>query len=174
MTNLAQRLSFRATKNLGVGALLAIFLGVIVFSYLTTGRALDALTRVVNQLLAAQETVLRVNDYLRAANQHFAVYVRRDRIRKETVLERFDLLESRLRRLESLARRGASGTGAGLSLLAKARTAFLYYLDEEFIDPAADSATAYLQQLDNMLAGMREQLREFDASIQATSDAESL
>ena len=170
MTTLAHRLSFRTVKNLGVAALLAIFLSVIVFSYLTTGRALDALNRVVQQLLAAQETVLRVNDHLRAANRSFTIYVRRDRIANETLLERFDLLESRMRNLESLTQRGGTGT----SLVNKARTAFLYYLDEEIVDPAADSATAYLEQIDSILAALSEQLQGYSASGQATPEAESL
>ena len=170
MTTLAHRLSFRTVKNLGVAALLAIFLSVIVFSYLTTGRALDALNRVVQQLLAAQETVLRVNDHLRAANQSFTIYVRRDRIANETLLERFDLLESRMRNLESLTQRGGTGT----SLVNKARTAFLYYLDEAIVDPAADSATAYLEQIDSILAALSEQLQGYSASGQATPEAESL
>jgi signal transduction histidine kinase/DNA-binding response OmpR family regulator len=172
MKKFSQRLSFGATKNLGVAALLAILIGIVVFSYLTTERALKALHQAAQQLLSAQETVLRVNDYLRAANQNFAVYIRRDRISQQSVLERFELLESRLSRLDRLAPHGPSGRGDALDAVNKARTAFLYYLDEETIDPAADAASAYLRQVFITLSGLHDQLREFGLGRQGTAGAE--
>jgi signal transduction histidine kinase/DNA-binding response OmpR family regulator len=168
MKTLSQRLSFRLTKNLGVGALLAILIGIVAFSYVATERSLNSLHRIVQMLLSAQDVVLKVNDYVRAANQSFVIYIRRDRISSETVLDRLDLIESRLRRLESVAPRGASGPGVDLSLVSRARTAFIYYLDEELIDPAADSAAAYLQQLSTTLTRLREQLLEYGARRQGT------
>jgi signal transduction histidine kinase/CheY-like chemotaxis protein len=173
MMNPVRRLSFRAVRNVGVGVLLAILLGTIGFSYLTSERSLDASHRMVHHLLAAHETLIRVNDFLRAANQSFAVYIRRDRISKETVLKRFDLLQSNVQRILTLSPPDG-WHGNEFALVDKARTAFLYYLDEENIDPAADAASAYLRQIGMMFADIRRHLQRNAAGAQGTAGTSSL
>lgn len=161
-------ISYRTSRNLGLGLLLLIVVLVCLAAYQHSRDVVLALRHVVEEHTPIQQRLLRINELLMGADRTFAIYLRRDRITPEDVLTALEALTKRLRAVDAALDTERRRFAAELPPAHRLRLYFHYYLEEESSDPASDTVAAALRAIAEQFVVLRRQLGELDAPARAT------
>jgi signal transduction histidine kinase/CheY-like chemotaxis protein len=156
-------ISYRTTRNLGLGLLLLIVILVCLVAYQRSRDVVLTLRHVVEEHTPIQQRLLRINELLMGADRTFAIYLRRDRITPEEVLTALQALAKRLHAVDAALDTERRRFAAAPSPAHRLRLYFLYYLEEEPNDPASDTVAAALRAVAQQFAVLRQQLGELGA-----------
>ncbi|MGI9304087.1 MAG: response regulator, partial [Gammaproteobacteria bacterium] len=160
-------MSLTALKNLGLGAISAILLALVILAYWNSRESVRALQVVIQEHSPAQARLLEINELLNAANHAFGVYRRQGRITSQNVIAPLDRLRTELKDHEPALRARGYPVESAMQMVAVARAALLDYLDEEAIDPIADTTQQVFAQLDGALTELQGWLSSARAKIVA-------
>ena len=148
-------MTFNAAKNLGLSVLLLILLVVVTYSYRYSQQSMATLEEIVYQHTPNQKRLLQINELLNSANHSFALFVSTDQSRPADILVPLSALEQKLDQLDTRVFNSNPPRKSATKLVASVRVTFMYYLEEEEMDPTGYAVRELIDQIENSLSELR-------------------
>ncbi len=151
-------MTFNTTKNLGLGVFISTLFAVVFYSYQQGRESILILKTILYNHTPNQERLLQINELLNSANYNFIVYIKRDKVNADDVLNPLVILEEKLTGVEAWLRNQNRSQQLVTKFTGTARTTFIYYREEEEMDPTGYSGQELIKKIQLALHEIRKWL----------------
>ncbi len=154
------RLPYHVARNLGLGSLLLVVVLLVGIAYQSNRAAVQAFQVISEQITPIHDYLESITEKVGEAQRIYIRDIASDRPRAEDVVLLLDGLADRLaqleKRLEPLG--GAVEPGALSKPLSVVRASFFAYVEEDRLDPTADTNAFLIERMDASLALTRSRM----------------